>query len=161
MNQKTIAFFPEAAFGPALNSVGIAQAALETGWGRNISRDGNGVSGNNLFNIKADPGWNGGRLSVRTLEFDDGLPKPQVASFRAYPDLKSAFADYVQFLKGNPRYASALQQGAQGGKFADALQSAGYATDPSYADKLRSILAGPRLNDVMARLKNLVGVPKL
>ena len=31
MSQKTIAFFPEAAFGPALNSVGIAQAAEKLG----------------------------------------------------------------------------------------------------------------------------------
>lgn len=31
MNQKTIAFFPEAAFGPALNSVGIAQAVEKLG----------------------------------------------------------------------------------------------------------------------------------
>ena len=31
MNQKTFAFFPEAAFGPALNSVGIAQALTRAG----------------------------------------------------------------------------------------------------------------------------------
>jgi MGT family glycosyltransferase len=31
MSQKTIAFFPEAAFGPALNSVGIAQASEKLG----------------------------------------------------------------------------------------------------------------------------------
>jgi len=31
MSQKTIAFFPEAAFGPALNSVGIAQAVQKLG----------------------------------------------------------------------------------------------------------------------------------
>jgi MGT family glycosyltransferase len=31
VQQKTIAFFPEAAFGPALNSVGIAQAVAELG----------------------------------------------------------------------------------------------------------------------------------
>jgi flagellar protein FlgJ len=139
----------------------IAQAALETGWGRNVARDATGVSGNNPFNIKADAGWTGGRVSVRTLEFEDGLPKQKVAAFRAYPDLESAFSDYVQFLKSNPRYADALRQGAQPGKFADALQSAGYATDPSYAEKLRSILGGPRLNDMIGKLKNLVGVPTL
>ena len=31
MARKTIAFFPEAAFGPALNSVGIAQACEKLG----------------------------------------------------------------------------------------------------------------------------------
>lgn len=138
----------------------IAQAALETGWGRSLARDGQGTSGNNLFNIKADRGWDGARLAVRTLEFEDGLPKPKVAAFRAYPDLGAAFADYVQFLKTNPRYTDALRNGAQAGKFADSLQAAGYATDPAYADKLRSILGGTRLNGVLDGLKKLVGVPK-
>jgi len=137
----------------------IAQAALETGWGRNVARDGQGTSGNNLFNIKADRGWEGARLTVRTLEFEDGLPKPKVAAFRAYPDLGAAFADYVQFLKTNPRYTEALRNGTQAGKFADSLQAAGYATDPAYADKLRSILGGTRLNGVLDGLKKLVGVP--
>jgi flagellar protein FlgJ len=139
----------------------VAQAALETGWGRNVTRDSRGVSGNNLFNIKADSRWQGDRLSVRTLEFEDGLPKQQVASFRAYPDLKTAFADYVQFLKGNPRYGHALRNGAQAESFADSLQAAGYATDPGYARKLRSILASPRFNDLVGALKNSVRLPTL
>lgn len=139
----------------------VAQAALETGWGRNLARDGSGVSGNNLFNIKADPRWSGERVSVRTLEFEDGLPKQTVAAFRAYPDIKTAFADYVRFMKTNPRYADALRNGASAGEFADSLQAAGYATDPDYADKLRSIVASPRLNDLVGRLKNLVRLPTL
>jgi len=139
----------------------VAQAALETGWGRNVARDGGGQSGNNPFNIKADTRWGGERVSVRTLEFEDGLPKPQVASFRAYPDLSSAFADYVQFMKGNPRYASALANGAQAERYADSLQAAGYATDPGYAGKLRSILASPRFNDLIAQFKNSLRVPTL
>ena len=132
----------------------VAQAALETGWGR-------GVSGNNPFNIKADARWSGDRVSVRTLEVEDGLPKQKIAAFRAYPDLKAAFDDYVQFLKGNPRYTDALRNGAQAGKFADSLQAAGYATDPGYADKLRSILGSPRLNDLIGQFKNLVRLPTL
>lgn len=139
----------------------VAQAALETGWGRHVTRDSRGVSGNNLFNIKADPRWNGERLATRTLEFEDGLPKQQVASFRAYPDLKSAFSDYVQFLKGNPRYAEALRAGRQAGQFAESLQAAGYATDPGYATKLRSIIASPRFNELIGSLKNPGGLPRL
>jgi flagellar protein FlgJ len=139
----------------------VAQAALETGWGRNVTRDSRGVSGNNPFNIKADASWDGNRVSVRTLEFEDGLPKQKVAAFRAYPDLKAAFDDYVQFLKGNPRYSEALRNGAQPASFADSLQSAGYATDPDYAGKLRSILGSPRFNDLVGQLKNLVRLPTL
>lgn len=137
----------------------VAQAALETGWGSRVARDGRGISGNNLFNIKAGPGWSGERLTVRTLEFEDGLPKPQSAAFRSYPDLKAAFADYVQFLKGNPRYAEALRNGRHAGHFADSLQAAGYATDPAYAQKLRSIINGTRLGEAIGQLKKLAGVP--
>lgn len=139
----------------------VAQAALETGWGRHVVRDAAGNSGNNLFNIKADGRWNGGRVAVRTLEFRDGLPKQEIAAFRAYPDLATAFADYVGFLRSNPRYREALAGGAQAGQFADSLQAAGYATDPGYAAKLRSILASPRFNDLVGTLKNLPGVPRL
>lgn len=139
----------------------VAQAALETGWGKQVSRDASGNSSNNLFNIKADTRWSGDRLAVRTLEFEGGLPKPTVASFRAYPDLETAFSDYVQFLKGNPRYTEALREGSQAGRFADSLQRAGYATDPGYAAKLRSIMASPRFSELTTALKNLTDLPKL
>ncbi len=139
----------------------VAQAALETGWGRRVARDASGVSSNNPFNIKADSRWQGERVGVRTLEFEGGLPRPQSASFRAYPDLRSAFADYVQFLKSNPRYTTALRQGAQPERFADSLQAAGYATDPNYAGKLRSILGGTRLNELLGSLTNLHAMPTL
>jgi flagellar protein FlgJ len=133
----------------------VAQAALETGWGRNVTRTSDGTSGNNLFNIKADRRWDGPRVTVRTLEFERGVPRQEVAAFRAYPDLKSAFDDYVDFMKGNPRYAEALAHGREPAHFADHLQRAGYATDPGYASKIRSILTSPRLNAVVGQLTGL------
>ena len=93
----------------------VAQAALETGWGTRLIRDDAGVSGNNLFGIKADSRWAGERVTVTTLEYEGGLPKPQRAPFRAYPDLAAGFEDYVRFLKGNPRYSEALQAGGNSG----------------------------------------------
>jgi len=123
----------------------VAQAALETGWGSRQIRDDAGVSGNNLFGIKADSRWAGERVTVTTLEYESGLPKPQRAQFRAYPDLASGFEDYVRFLQGNPRYSDALRSGASAEAYADSLQSAGYATDPRYAEKIRSIVDSPIL----------------
>ena len=131
----------------------VAQAALETGWGSRQIRDDAGVSGNNLFGIKADSRWNGERVSVATLEYEGGLPKPQRARFRAYPDLAAGFEDYVRFLRDNPRYSEALQSGADAGAYADRLQSSGYATDPRYAEKIRSIIASPILGSVDTSLK--------
>jgi flagellar protein FlgJ len=136
-----------------------AQAALETGWGQKMVRDGNGVSGNNLFNIKADSRWSGARLTVNTLEFEDGLPQLRQAQFRAYPSLADSFDDYVRFLSDNPRYADALRRGPSPHGFVQSLQEAGYATDPRYAEKLRAILDSPRFNQTLAALKNPVSLP--
>ncbi|MDH3977739.1 MAG: flagellar assembly peptidoglycan hydrolase FlgJ, partial [Gammaproteobacteria bacterium] len=52
----------------------IAQAALETGWGQKLIRDGSGISGNNLFGIKADTRWDGESVKVSTLEYEKGSP---------------------------------------------------------------------------------------
>lgn len=131
----------------------VAQAALETGWGSRLIRDGNGLSGNNVFGIKADSRWQGAHVTVTTLEYEDGLPKPQRAHFRAYPDLAAGFEDYVRFLKDNPRYREALGSGADSGLWAERLQGAGYATDPRYAEKLRGIMDGPALREALDALK--------
>jgi flagellar protein FlgJ len=138
----------------------VAQAALETGWGNRLIRDDAGISGNNLFGIKADSRWTGERVSVATLEYEDGLPKPQRANFRAYPDLAAGFEDYVRFLSENPRYREALRNGADAGAYADQLQSSGYATDPRYAEKIRSIIASPIIGSVHSTLKAGTELPK-
>lgn len=131
----------------------VAQAALETGWGERVLQSGDGGSTHNLFNIKAH-GWSGQRVSVPTLEYRDGVAVRERAEFRAYDSVQAAFDDYAAFLKANPRYQRALEAGRDEGAYVDALQEAGYATDPRYADKLRRILDGPTLNEATTALKN-------
>ncbi|RUO79834.1 flagellar assembly peptidoglycan hydrolase FlgJ [Idiomarina tyrosinivorans] len=121
----------------------IAQAALETGWGKHIVPGRHGGSSNNLFNIKADPRWEGDRSHVTTLEHIDGITQKQQAAFRSYNDVEQSLQDYVDFLRKDPRYASALAVAKQPDKFAEALQDAGYATDPQYAQKIRKVMANP------------------
>lgn len=117
----------------------IGQAALESGWGQREIRMPDGSSSHNLFGIKADASWKGKVAEVTTTEYQNGVAHKQVAKFRAYDSYAAAFNDYANLLQSNPRYSEVLKQGnAQG--FANALQQAGYATDPHYADKLAQVI---------------------
>lgn len=117
----------------------LAQAALETGWGKSLPCDTDGSPSFNFFGIKAGSSWQGDSVSVKTLEFEGGVPVPQKAKFRAYDSPAEGFRDYVEVLRNNPRYADALNTGSNAKAFASALQRGGYATDPRYAMKLTSI----------------------
>jgi flagellar protein FlgJ len=130
----------------------LAQAALETGWGKHLPRSGDGSSSNNLFGIKAGSGWDGAKVSVPTLEYEDGVAVRKRDNFRAYDSPSQSFADYARMLVDNPRYANALGQGENIAGFAHALSRGGYATDPSYASKLTAIANSPQMRDALATL---------
>lgn len=116
----------------------IAQAALETGWGRHVIRDAAGNSSHNYFGIKAGAGWDGAVVEVPTTEYVDGRALTVNAAFRAYGSPAEAFEDYVALIGGNPRYADVRETDGSG--FASALARSGYATDPRYAQKITAIL---------------------
>ena len=120
----------------------LAQAALETGWGRAVSRHADGRSSFNLFNIKADERWDGERVSVNTLEYRNGVFERERAQFRAYGSYAESFADYVNFLQDSTRYQPALASAADSRQFVTELARAGYATDPRYAEKILGIIDG-------------------
>jgi len=119
----------------------LAQGALETGWGQHMIHRADGSNAHNLFGIKADERWQGDRVAVHTLEYRDGVARRQLEQFRAYPDVESAIRDYLDFLRGNPRYEAVFETGGERGamRFPEALQRAGYATDPDYAGKLTRV----------------------
>ena len=116
----------------------IAQAALETGWGRHVIRDAAGNRSHNYFGIKAGAGWDGAVVEVPTTEYVDGRALTVNAAFRAYGSPAEAFEDYVALIGGNPRYADVRETDGSG--FASALARSGYATDPRYAQKITAIL---------------------
>lgn len=124
----------------------VGQAALESGWGRSEIRLADGRPSYNLFNIKAGRGWSGGTANVSTTEYVGGVPQKQVERFRAYGSYAEAFADYANLLSSNPRYAEVIGQQDSSG-FARALQRAGYATDPMYADKLMRVIGSASLRE--------------
>lgn len=116
----------------------VAQAALETGWGKSIIRQQDGSSSHNLFGIKAAD-WQGESARVLTTEYVNGKPTKESASFRAYGSFEQSFNDYVSFLQNNQRYDNALDATANPKTFVRELQRAGYATDPQYANKVAQI----------------------
>jgi flagellar protein FlgJ len=119
----------------------MGQAALESGWGRREIRLPDGSNSYNLFGIKATGNWNGKVAAVTTTEYKNGVPHKQVEKFRAYGSYAEAFSDYANMLGNNPRYASVVQNGQGAPAAAQALQRAGYATDPNYADKLVKVMS--------------------
>lgn len=123
----------------------LAQAALESGWGQSVMRHPDGRSSHNLFGIKADARWQGERLVMPTLEYNDGKAGRRNEAFRSYDSFSASFADYANFLRANPRYGQALAVAGDPQAFANALQDAGYATDPAYARKIGAILHGDTL----------------
>ncbi len=128
----------------------LAQAALESGWGKSEIRGADGKSSHNLFGIKAGGNWQGDVVEATTTEFVNGSPQKVTARFRAYASYGEAFRDYASLLRDNPRYAAVLENGRDAAGFATALQRSGYATDPGYADKLTRILNGTTLREALA-----------
>lgn len=131
----------------------VAQAALETGWGRGVIRHADGRSSNNLFGIKGGGSWQEETVSVPTLEYRDGVAVKERALFRSYDSLAKSFQDYVQFLQNNPRYKEALMYVGDPQQFTRALQEAGYATDPRYAEKIHQLIGGDTLASALSELK--------
>lgn len=118
----------------------LGQAALETGWGRREIRNPDGSNSNNLFGIKAGPGWKGKVAIATTTEYVNGVPQTRVEKFRAYATPADSFKDYAKLITHNPRYEKVLANAKDASGFAHGLQKAGYATDPLYAAKLTRII---------------------
>lgn len=130
----------------------VAQAALETAWGKRLPNHADGSSGNNLFGIKAT-GWKGRAVTAGTHEYVAGVRRNENASFRAYDSIGESFNDYVRLLKSNARYAGALAAGTDVAGFARGLQRGGYATDPQYANKIAAIADGSTVTRALAAIE--------
>ncbi|WP_321144626.1 flagellar assembly peptidoglycan hydrolase FlgJ [Pseudomonas extremaustralis] len=117
----------------------VAQAALETGWGKSVMRAEDGSSSHNLFGIKAGQSWQGGQARAITSEFRDGAMVKETAQFRSYDSYQDSFHDLVTLLQSNDRYKEVVKSADNPEQFVRELQKAGYATDPDYASKISQI----------------------
>lgn len=107
-------------------AVFLAIAAHESNFGN--------APGNMLFGIKGP----GARLA--TYEVEGGRDVPQTASFATYGSPQAAFQGFVD-LVSRGRYAPAWQHLQETGDwrgFLRGINDAGYATDPTWANKIAS-----------------------
>jgi flagellar protein FlgJ len=117
----------------------LAQAALETGWGRHEIATADGRNSYNLFGIKAGSSWQGRTTDIVTHEYINGQRTRVVDTFRVYNSFEEAFTDYARLISDNPRYAGVVSA-PNAERAAHALQAGGYATDPRYASKLIAVM---------------------
>jgi peptidoglycan hydrolase FlgJ len=137
----------------------LAQAALETGWGKSVPCNSSGECSYNLFGIKATGQWSGATVNVPTLEFEDGIAVRKAERFRAYDSPADSFRDYASLIRNNPRYENAVGAGNDVGTFASALQQGGYATDPNYARKIVAVARELRELTANEQLKSSADAP--
>ena len=127
----------------------VAQAALETGWGKYMIQDGTGRPANNLFGIKADNRWQGDVVTIQTHEYYNGVRVNESADFRSYVSLEAGLKDYADFLRDSARYQNAINEQTDGPSYGHALQQSGYATDPQYGQKVERIYNSDLLNNAI------------
>ncbi len=110
-------------------SITLAQGILESDSGLSTLA----TKGNNHFGIKCHNDWRG-----RTMRLNDDARQE---CFRVYRNVEASFQDHSDFLRSNDRYKSLFDLNPTDYKgWARGLRKAGYATDPSYANKLISII---------------------
>jgi flagellum-specific peptidoglycan hydrolase FlgJ len=123
-------------------SVKMAQFILESGWGDSIFA-------NNGFGIKASgsktPYWDGSATVGNTTEVYNGVVKQIKAGFRSYQNVQDSIKDHTYLLENAKRndgkkiYQSVLDSNTPEEQ-ATNLQNSGYATSPTYANTLISLI---------------------
>jgi len=118
----------------------LAQAALETGWGRRMAHTADGSPSLNMFGIKAGEEWAGPRAVADTVEFNGGVATQRRTAFRAYGSIEESVGDFAKLLGSSPRYRDAIAAGGSAQGYIQSIAKSGYASDPDYANKLNQIL---------------------
>lgn len=126
----------------------LAQAALETGWGKRMIPAADGSPSRNLFGVKAGSQWRGASTQVNSLEYENGQAVMRKSAFRRYDSFVQSMQDYVDLIGTHERYGKAREVANDPEAYFDALQQAGYATDPQYAKKLKQVLHSDALKDL-------------
>lgn len=122
-----------------LPSVTIAQAMLESNWGKSDLA----INGKNLFGIKASKDWKGEIYTKQTKEQDSSKTYTITANFRKYKSWLESIQDHDKFFVFTPWRIQNYQRVLKSTNYkeqAQALQACGYATDREYANKLINLI---------------------
>lgn len=126
---------------PLFSSVVIAQACLETGYGKSSLM----IKANAIFGIKATKSWKGKVYNSKTKECYDGVTNVTIdACFRAYNRFADSISDYFDLICKNSRYRKALIAETPK-ECIEAIKEGGYATDPKYVDSILKIIKSNKL----------------
>jgi len=110
-------------------AIKLAQAILESQSGSSSLA----MTANNHFGIKCKTEWTGNRV------FQDDDEKGE--GFRVYSSVEQSFKDHSDFLSNRAYYADLFKRDPLDTKgWAWGLKKAGYATNPSYPQRLLSII---------------------
>lgn len=127
---------------PLFSSVVIAQACLETGYGKSNLM----MNANAIFGIKATSSWTGKVYSAKTKEVYNNNPVYIHDKFRAYNSLEESIADYFDLITKTSRYRKALTTETPLGCIEE-IKKGGYATDPEYVRLVMNIIEKYNLQD--------------
>lgn len=120
---------------PLFSSVVIAQACLETGFGKSEIM----MKANAIFGIKAFESWKGKTYSARTREVYDNNPVYINDTFRAYSSFEESISDYFDLITKNKRYRRAITAETPRSCIEE-IKKGGYATDPEYVKLVMDII---------------------
>lgn len=121
-----------------LPSIIIGQAILESNWGQSTLAS----KYNNLFGIKAYGDQK--KINLETKEYINEIWVTIQGDFKVYDNWEDSMDDHTKlFVDGvtwNPRLYESVLLASEYTEAAQALQEAGYATDPTYADKVINVI---------------------
>jgi flagellar protein FlgJ len=119
----------------------IAQAALETGWGRKLPADASGRSSSNLFGVKAGIPGAARAVQASTTEYDQGTARARRRPFAATAARRKASATMSRCCRPVRAMPARWAPARTCRRSPTALQRGGYATDPDYVNKLVATVA--------------------
>lgn len=127
-----------------LPNIILGQAILESNWGKSTLAS----KYNNLFGIKAYGDQK--KVSLETKEFVNEEWITIQGDFKVYDSWEQSMDDHTQlFVQGvdwNPALYEKVITATNYQEAAQALQDAGYATDPGYAQKIIQVIETYQLN---------------